>query len=294
MARRSAVGGLLVAVVVLLGSGRVAADEASRAEVAEWAEAAAGGDRQALEHLRDVTEIDGRPVDLDPMLGGDEAERSARLADLADALGAGEEPGSADGAAVDRTRAAEVLEQDEYHEPDLPRPFREPLQWLGDRITALWDGAVSLLSPVFGTRGAALVLVAAVGAALVALIIRLATRRSVAATRAGVEGHFLVDPSLDPDDLERRADEASRSGDHAAAVRLRYEAGLLRLLRSGRLELRAETTASDAARQVDDPAMDELTTSFEEIVYGGRPATPADDDAARDGWRRLLGRRVAR
>ena len=98
----------------------------------------------------------------------------------------------------------------------------------------------------------------------------------------------LVDASADPAELERRADLAERDGDMATAVRLRFEAGLIRLVRSDRLDLRIDTTAEAAARQVADPTMDRLTIDFEEVTYGGRPARADDLERARSGWREVL------
>ncbi|MEZ5177720.1 MAG: DUF4129 domain-containing protein [Acidimicrobiales bacterium] len=76
-------------------------------------------------------------------------------------------------------------------------------------------------------------------------------------------------------------------------MRLRYEAGLLRLVRLGHLRLRPDTTAAGAARQVGRPVMDRLTTDFEEVVYGRRLAT-ADDVARSRRMGRAAGCRARR
>lgn len=301
--RRGRIAALVVATACAASialAGPAAAEELTSAQASERAQAAASGDEAALDDLREVTAIDGRPVDLDSILDGDERERAARLTDLAGALDEESEAGSTGssgqttleaGTEADRRRAQEVLGQDEYREPDLPRPFRRPLQWLGDRLVAAWDFAVGVLSPVLGTRGAALVLAAGIGGALALLLVRLVQRSAKRSPGAGAPEHgtLLVDPSLDPADLERQADRAREAGDHAAAVRLRYDAGLVRLVRSGRLRLRAATTPAGAAEQIGMPAMDALTATFEEIVYGGRPASASDVDDAVAGWRVVLG-----
>ena len=107
-------------------------------------------------------------------------------------------------------------------------------------------------------------------------------------------GSALVDPEADPAVLDAAADAAEAAGDLAAAVRLRYEAGLVRLVRADRIELRPETTASGAAGQVDLPVMYELTADFEQVVYGGRAAVAADVDRARAGWADVVGARSRR
>ncbi|MBX3314178.1 MAG: DUF4129 domain-containing protein [Actinobacteria bacterium] len=286
-------GALAAVLVVGLWAAPAVAEDVSAAEAAQRARAAAAGDALALDDLRRVTAIDGRPVDLDPVLTAPDRFRSARLTDLAEALDAGSSAGSTGDPGADSRLAGQVLDQDEYREPDLPRPFRRPLQWLGERIVAVWDAGVDLLSPVLGTRGAALALIALIGAGLVMLVLHLVGRATRTAAGGGAPGTgLLVDPSLDPARLEQRADDARRAGDHGAAVRLRYEAGLVRLVRAGRLRLRPETTPSDAAHQIDLPVMDALTEAFEEIVYGGRSATAVDDDAAVRGWREVLGTKV--
>ena len=288
---------VVVVATTLLPVGAASADDVSRAEAAELAAGAARGDSSAMEHLRAVTTVDGRPVDLDAILTGDDGARSARLSELA---GIWSEPGReptgtdrASTATADRERAAAVLGQREFHEPGVPRPFRRPLQWLGERIAELWGGAVHLLAPVLGTRAAAFVLVATLVAALVGVLTVAIRRISRGQTETAGRGtRWLVDPTLDPSDLERRAAAASAAGDYDTAVRLRYEAGLLRLVEAGRLELRPDTTATGAAATVDDPTMDDITATFEQVVYGGRPATAADDSASRDGWPMVLRGRV--
>lgn len=309
VAAAALLGGALLGVgsLVVLPSAPVAAEDVSPVDAVERARAAADGDPGAVEELRAVTSIDGQPVDLGPVFAGDADERADRIADLAElwaplaggsgGSGAGDAPAGdpADQAAADRAQAVEVLDQDRYKEADLPRPFRRPLQWLGDRIIGVWDRVVAFLSPVLGTRGAALLLAAALLAGLVAVLAAAIRRRSTgAAVTGGAAGSWLVDPTLDPGDLEASADRAGAAGDHDTAVRLRYEAGLLRLVAAGRLELRPDTTAAGAARQVGDPTLDELTATFEEIVYGDRPATRADDDASIAGWRAVLGTRSRR
>ena len=264
----------------------------SRSEAADRAAAAvASGDPAAYAPLREVTSVDGRPVDIDAVLAGDEADVSARLKTLESVWSDAPHDGTAapTPAATERHRAAEVLEQDKFHEPDVPRPFRRPLRWLGDRLADIWGRAADFLSPVLGRVGSRLFLAGLLIAGL-ATVLSVAVRRSAKGQTRDVKGRsgWLVDPTLDPADLERQATDASAAGDHALAVRLRYEAGLLRLVAAGRLELRPETTATTAAAAIDHPLMDDLTATFEEIVYGGRPATAEDDRNSTHGWPEVL------
>ena len=88
-------------------------------------------------------------------------------------------------------------------------------------------------------------------------------------------------------DLGREADEAERRGDFAAAVRLRFQAGLVRLDEIGSIELRPSLTASGAVRESGVEAIGALATPYEEIAFGGRTAAQSDAEVQRSGWLRI-------
>lgn len=249
----------------------------------------AATDPAALDDLRTVDAIDGRPVDLSAATDATTGDREARLTALADQLdsesnGGGSataQPSSEDA----RQSAEEVLDNDKYRGTRLPQPFRGPFRWVADRLS----GIGAFFSPVLALAWVQFGLFVVVLVAAGYVAVRLIARRSRAVVRRDRGSGPLVDPSLDPEELDRQADDAAAAGDHQAAVRLRYEAGLLRLARGGRLDLRIATTARGAARQVDHPVMDRLTDDFERVVYGGRTATEADVVTARHGWSEILG-----
>ncbi|CAN5909909.1 hypothetical protein BH23ACT2_BH23ACT2_19480 [soil metagenome] len=256
-------------------------------------------DDTALTELRSVTSVDGRPVDLAAATAGLDGARPERLTALADTLAgssienSGVEPTSGVGDAAEaRDRAEEILDDDKFSERDVPRPFRGVLEWLADRLRPVGRFLDDLFGPVIDAvlalPGGGFILAGVLvggGAALTAWLI---SRRSRSAVAREDRTRRLVDPDLDPDELERGAEAAEVDGDLTRSVRLRYEAGLLRLVRDDRLELRADTTAAGAARQVDEPTMDRLTSDFEEIVYGSREAVVADVERSRHGWAKLL------
>lgn len=196
-----------------------------------------------------------------------------------------------------RQAAREILDGSKFQEPQFPRPFKGILEWLADRLRPVVQWISDLLEPVadvfLSLPGGRYILVAVVVGLLAVLINWLVGRRSRSvvqrSTRSG-----LVDLRSDPDALDREADKAEAAGDHALAVRRRYESGLLRLVRADRLVLRPETTAGAAARQLDQPAMDELTDDFEQIVYGGRSAGPDDSGRAERLWADVVGEKVRR
>jgi hypothetical protein len=63
---------------------------------------------------------------------------------------------------------------------------------------------------------------------------------------------------------------------------------LLRLDEAGVLPYRPSLTTRGATRSVHSRTLADLGQSFDEIVYGGRPADRDDVDRARDGWPRAL------
>ena len=273
--------------------------DATSAEVSSLLDEAIDDD-DALADLRDIESVDGRPVDLGAATSGVESDpdtRAARLDGLATAISGGSDPvgvgpGTSEDPTAARDAAADVLEDRKYRPTELPRPLAGPLEWLADRLRPVGDAWNSFVDAVFRVAdsipgGRFLLFLAVVGAAATAMVWLVGRRSRAAVERA--RSSSLVDLDLDPRQLEREADDAERSGDHAAAVRRRYEAGLLRLVDAGRLDLTPATTAAGAAAQVAEETMDEATAAFEEIVYGGREATAADSERSRALWGALLG-----
>ncbi|MFN8016788.1 MAG: DUF4129 domain-containing protein [Acidimicrobiales bacterium] len=251
-------------------------------------------DDAALAELRDVELVDGHPVDLAAATADLGEHRVARLRALARTFD-GSGPSARPPAGAEARRLAErVLRADKYQEPREPQPFRGALRWIADRLAPLGRPFRSLWDAAADFPGGQLILLAVIGALIGLAGAALATRTRSAAVALPHGGRRLVDPELDPEELEAQAEAAEAQGLLGAAVRLRYEAGLLRLARSDRLVLRAETTPLDAAAQVGSPAMDRLTATFVDVVYGDRPATAGDVADARQGWAEVLGARSRR
>jgi hypothetical protein len=104
----------------------------------------------------------------------------------------------------------------------------------------------------------------------------------------GRRAGFAADAVTDPGELEALAEEAERRGQLAEALRLRFRAGLVRLDLMGALELRPGLTNRAAARTLRSSRFDGLAVDFDEVVYGGRPATADDVGEARSGWPLVL------
>jgi hypothetical protein len=184
-----------------------------------------------------------------------------------------------------RRVAKEILTDRRFHPQHGPRPFAGFFRRVGELIVdpvlrffrAIGDALPSVGSPLWLALAAAAVAVAAV------LTIRLSARRG----REGIPGgrrRAVGGESVDPDGLERRAEEAERRGDLDAALRLRFRAGLVRLAEAGAVRLRPGLTNAAVSRTLRSPPFDELAGHFDEVAYGGRPATESDVAAARSTW----------
>jgi hypothetical protein len=131
------------------------------------------------------------------------------------------------------------------------------------------------------------VLAVLVVAALVGfLVVPYLRRRSARLERQGrgAARHGGVDPA----DLERQAEAAEAGGDLDHALRLRFRAGLLRLALGRRVAREATLPSGELSRRLGSRQFDDLARTFDEVVYGGRPARPEDVSQARDGWPRVL------
>lgn len=177
-----------------------------------------------------------------------------------------------------RDQARQVLEDDRFQARDVPRPLEGVLRWIGERVTDVVDPLADALSTPLGLA-LGLLAVAAGTTALVVLLVRRRNRvaEHVAETRRRAR-------SLDPAVLDDEAERAEAAGDLDAAVRLRFRAGVLRLEQAGVLPARADATTARLLGRIAVPAFAPLARSFDEIAYGGRPATTADVAAARRDW----------
>ena len=250
----------------------------------------APGNARALAHLREVTAVDGRPVDLGAALDGASGERlSARLRALSEATAAPTPRARLD-ADASRARARAILDQPRFRGPDLPRPLAGALRWIGERVSPILDALSKarawLVDRLPGGDATFWMIVAGLVAAIsVVASVRLGRRRARHAA-AGAEG-ARRGPG-DPARLEREADAAEAAGDLERALRLRFRAGLLRLDRLDVLPFDPSATTGAVGDRLASPAFDDVAAGFDEIVYGRRPPGTQDIAAARTGWRRVL------
>jgi hypothetical protein len=247
---------------------------ASSAEVIALTERAAD-DPAALAVLRAITEVDGQPVDLEAALAGASGDQlRARLAGLERSTAAAGEPAAIADADDARHRAEEIV-------GGLPPAATDE----GDGS----EGGITI--PGLGLPAPLLALLAALVVVAGLLVGREVGRRRVveAATRAS-----RAEDRSDPRRLEAEAVEAERRGEYAAAVRLRFQAGIERLARAEESPLRAPHTASRVVAALRSAELAELAREYERIAFGGRPARRGDAEHAREGWRRVLTEAEAR
>lgn len=273
-------------VVLVLGSaGPAGASKVTSAELHALVQRALA-DPAGLPALRDVERVDGRPVELARALDGASGpELRARLR----ALDPGPAPGPATAGPTGdpAAQARQILEDRRFRPGPVPRPFRGLFRTLGRWLQPVSGALERAWSAVSGRTWAVGLLGAAVVLGAAAVSLRLVRRRTAAGVERTGRDRRRHAPG-DPEELERRAERAEGDGDLELALRLRFRAGLMRLDRAGVVADRPALTAGGLARQVPSPRVRALATTFEEVVYGRRPATPGDVAAARDGWVRVL------
>jgi Domain of unknown function (DUF4129) len=193
-------------------------------------------------------------------------------------------------AAEAREEARRVLAEDRFHETELPRPLRRPLEWLGDRLEPIWNFFERILAPLPGPTALVWVVLAAV-VLLVALwfATRLVLRHGPAAPRPRA-GTQAEEESADAATLERLADAAERAGELERALRLRFRAGILRLVERRQLDDPEVVTTGSLVRTHRSEQFSAAARAFDEVVYGRRAPTREDVRMAREGWQTVLAR----
>jgi hypothetical protein len=279
---RRAGAAVLIGALLPGGVGPDAPAEASRARVAELARRAAA-DPRALAELRRIRSVDGVAFDGRAALAGARGDQlRARLRALARA-------GSAPRAAADPVAVARgILAGRRYSPVTLPRPLRAPIDALARALSPLVEAVTAVAARLGRLPGGSPLLWGALGAAVAATIAVAARRRPARRGRGSPSTATLAAPRATPGDLERRADAAEAAGDLEGAVRLRWRAGLARLEGAGGVRARRPWTSATVARAVGSAALLRSAATFDEIVYGGRPARPEDARDAREAWSAAL------
>ncbi len=186
-----------------------------------------------------------------------------------------------------RREARKILSDRRFHPGRAPKPFRGPLEWIGDRLRGIFNW----LGDVFSHVPLPLLFLAV--AALVALVawriaLAVSRRRVTRAKTRGDASRRQFDDREDPDALDRAADAAERAGDLDTALRLRFRAGLLRLGSRGAITYRPSVTTGEVRRTLGSDTFDDLAETFENVAYGGQHADAPAVEHARREWPRVL------
>jgi hypothetical protein len=268
---------LLAAAASCLAPAAAHATAVSAAEFRALAREAAD-DSSALVALRAVDSVDGKRVDVRGALRGARGGAlDARLQSLAapyTETRVGRDP---------RAEARDVLAEGRFHQAQVPGPFKGILEWIGDRIPS-FDVPLGWLDDLLpGGRSAVWIFLAAVFGGLGwAVSRRLLTSRIRTSTQA--EQALAAARDEDPRGLDRRAEAAEAAGDLETALRLRFRAGLLRLDARGAIEFRPSISTYEVRRALHSEDFDTLASTFDDVVYGGRPPEDEDLAAARERW----------
>lgn len=188
-----------------------------------------------------------------------------------------------------RDTVRDVLDGARFHPKQLPKPFRSPLRWIADRGRSVWnwfaDHAANPVGHWFGSLPViARVLIVALAVGAIVIVVARAVRerrrgqerRAATITTAVHEGIAA---------LEAAAQDAERRGDYAAAVRLRFRAGLQRLDREAHaIEFRSSLLTRAVRDELGSTRFDHLADTHEEIAYAGRVAVIDDAHDASEEW----------
>ena len=136
-----------------------------------------------------------------------------------------------------------------------------------------------------GARVLQILGIAVVIVALGALIWHLVGQRVAEAERAPKRTKALTRPDRPkPKTLEQTADSAAEAGDYERAIRLRFQAGLIRLETQGVLEYQETLTTGHVAGLLESDRFDGIAESFDAVAYGARAASVDDYQHAAQTW----------
>ncbi len=272
LARAAGVVLVLAVTVVCALPATAGATEVTAAEFRTLAGRAVD-DRSALAELRRVDVVDGQPVDVRGALRGARGDDlDVRLRNLEASV-----PEEAVPLALDpRAEARDVLAEERF-QTDSPRPLKGFFEWIADLLPS-FDWLDDLIP---GPPGVVWLGLAALIGGLAWVFGRRVLTRRIDTSEAA---QAAVGERDDPRTLERLAAEAEAAGEFEKALRLRFRAGLLRLDAHGTIDYRPSISTREVSRKLRSEDFDSLALTFDDVVYGGRPADDADVEDARSRW----------
>jgi hypothetical protein len=172
-----------------------------------------------------------------------------------------------------REAARKILEEREF-QPDGPasepaRPLKQPLTWLGERISDLFEPLGRLLNNTVGRGGViGYLLFGILCVVLVVLLARAWTRR-VRVKRAETEASEDLEALIV--ELTARAEQAQAAGRWHEATRLRFRIGLLRLEVGGALRKVDRKPNGAVTSELHSTTLTSLAELHNHIAYGRSP-----------------------
>ncbi len=190
--------------------------------------------------------------------------------------------------------AQAILDGQRFHPKSGPRPLRGVLKAIGNAVAPIgraiataWGNTIGQLAPPLMW----LVIIAFFAGGMFLLIHNIQGRAArLLANRVNPDGNGSVaDAHLSAVDLETQADTAAAAGNHALAIRLRFQAGFIRLDEAAAITRRPGLTTREVRAILTSNRFDALADNFEAVTYGNAAADVADSTNAREQWPEVVG-----
>lgn len=177
----------------------------------------------------------------------------------------------------------------------LPHPLRGFFTWIGHALKFVFGGFLGWIyrnvllklghgfSSAFGSWWPYVLAVICIGVGT--LVGFVAFRRRTRVKVDAGQRRTGRGARQDPEELERLAEDAAAANDFETAVRLWYQAGVLRLTLRGSITSGPTRTDAQLVRELPSSTLEELASRHAQIVYGRQRATSDDARRAREGWR---------
>jgi hypothetical protein len=186
-----------------------------------------------------------------------------------------------------RQAAQSILAEGRFHSSSVPDPLHGFLVWVGRLVSDPLTGVNSVVNRL-GSSFPGGIAGLWVAAAVLVLVLAGAFAARRARTRLGRPQPGRARARQRPSELERAADRAEHEGHWDEAVRLRFRAGLLRLGERDGVHYPETTPNHSLARRLGSEPLEQLSSRFDEVVYGGDQATAADAERQRRTWPEVL------
>ncbi len=195
------------------------------------------------------------------------------------------------GTTAARQAAQQILGERRFHAGPIPRPLHGFLHAVGTLLHPLLHRVDDAFNTVAaGIPGGSVTLWTMLAALFLLAIGALTLRSSRRVLRdPGHGGGPAAAPRSSAEALEQAATAAERAGRLQDAVRLRFQAGLMRLAERDLIDDATATPNAQLRRALRSERFDALARRFDEIVYGGDEAHTQDVEDARREWPLLVG-----